>query len=82
MKGKKQRGRPRTRPDDTVVFNAQMSQKAKNRLKALAQIEDRYAYAVLETAFWDFWDRLPDDRRQAADQIARAVEGARQQHDD
>lgn len=66
-----QRGRPRSRPKHLVVFNAQMSPEAKTKLKALAQVENTYAYALLEDAFWRYWEALPRDKRRAAETIAQ-----------
>lgn len=67
-------GRPPTRPKDLVVFTAQMSPQAKRRLKAIAQVEGSYAYTLLEEAFWQFWEQLPDDKRSTAETIAAAIE--------
>ncbi len=69
-------GRPRTRQPDLLVFNTQMSRKAKLRLKALAQLEDKAAYIVLEDAFWYRWKDLPEATRGAAELIASTVEQA------
>lgn len=76
MKSRKP-GRPRSRPEDLVFFNAQMSAKARDRLKALAQIEGKHAYVVLEEAFWSSWQSLQTDKRKAAELIASTVEKAR-----
>ena len=56
------------------MFNTQMSRKAKLRLKALAQLEDKAAYLVLEDAFWHRWEDLPEAVRSAAELIASTVE--------
>jgi hypothetical protein len=66
-----QRGRPPSRPKDLVVFNAQLTAEAKAKLKALAQVEHTYAYSLLENAFWQLWERLPEDKRRAAEIVAR-----------
>ncbi|MEM7480005.1 MAG: hypothetical protein AAF481_02430 [Acidobacteriota bacterium] len=71
-------GRPRTRSEDIVVFNAQLTSRARNRLKALAQVEDDYAYKILESAFWSMWESLPPRRREAAEKIAKALESIRE----
>lgn len=70
-------GRPRSRPEDLVVFNAQMSAAAKDRLKAIAHLEGTHAYALLEEAFWRWWQSLPKNRRERAEMIAAAVAEAR-----
>jgi len=68
-------GRPTSRPKDLVTFTALMSPRAKQRLKALAQL-------VLETAFWEFWEQLPKNKRTAAETIATAIEAAKPSDDD
>ena len=80
MKSKKP-GRPRSRPDDLVVFNAQMTTKAKERLKALAQVEGKHAYTLLEDGFWQFWESLEDDKRSAAEQIVSILEKSRDERE-
>lgn len=75
---KKRPGRPSTRPPDLVVFNAQLTERAKARLQALAQLEGRPAYAVLEEAFWLRWESLPAQRRKEAETIASTIERARE----
>lgn len=72
-------GRPRSRPADLVVFNAQMTADARDRLKAMAHLEGTHAYALLEEAFWRWWRSLPTDRRAAAEMVAKAVAAARGQ---
>ncbi len=74
-------GRPPSRPKDLVAFTALMSPRAKQRLKALAQLEHNHAYALLEVAFWEFWEQLPRDRRSAAEMIAAAIEDAKPRND-
>jgi len=69
-------GRPTSRPKDLVTFTALMSPRAKQRLKALAQLEHNHAYALLETAFWKLWEQLPKNKRAAAETIATAIETA------
>ena len=54
-----------------MVFNAQLTAEAKAKLKALAQVEHTYAYSLLENAFWQLWDRLPEDKRRAAEMVAQ-----------
>jgi len=80
MEGKP--GRPRSRPTDLVVFNAQMTADAKDRLKAIAHLEGTHAYALLEEAFWEWWQALPESRRDRAELIAKAVAEARRTQDD
>lgn len=70
-------GRPRTRPPDLEIFNTQITPRAKARLMALAKVDGTYAYAILEDAFWQVWEALPNDRREAAEVIAQAVEANR-----
>ena len=70
-------GRPPTRSEDLVFFNAQMTTKARDRLKALAQIEGKHAYVLLEEAFWSNWQVLDAGKRKAAELIASTVEKAR-----
>ncbi|MDY7092824.1 MAG: hypothetical protein SX243_07620 [Acidobacteriota bacterium] len=53
------------------MFNAQLTAEAKAKLKALAQVEHTYAYSLLENAFWQLWDRLPEDKRRAAEIVAQ-----------
>jgi len=67
-------GRPRTRPPDLLVFNTQMTRKAKARLKALAQLEGAAAYRVLEDAFWHRWKDLSESKRDSAELIASTIE--------
>lgn len=70
-------GRPRTRAADLVVFNAQMSRRAKRRLQALAQLDGTSASMWLEEAFWARWGKLSGEKREAAETIAAAIERAR-----
>lgn len=74
MKRKKKVGRPRTQRPDMQVFNAQMTPEGKARLMALAQIEGKHAYALLEAAFWDRWKSLPAAKRKKAETIASILE--------
>lgn len=74
---KRSPGRPRSRPENLVVFNALLTEEAKDRLKALSQLEGTYAYTILEQAFWERWKSLPSGRREAAEMIASAIESAR-----
>jgi len=53
-----------------------MSPQAKLRLKALAQLERKAAYLVLEDSFWHRWDDLPEATRSAAELIASTIEHA------
>ncbi len=76
MKKKRRVGRPRTRQPDLLVFNTQMTAKAKTRLKALAQLEGIPSYILLEKAFWQCWESLSPDRREGAEQIASIIEDA------
>ena len=45
---------------------------------ALAQIRDTNAYEVMEQAFWDLWNGLPESEKAAADSLAQLVEKARE----
>lgn len=76
MKKKKRIGRPRTRQPGLLVFNTQMTPKAKARLKALAQINGASAYIVLEEAFWQCWNSLSEEKRDCAELIASTIEQA------
>lgn len=67
-------GRPRTRPEGMLIFNALITPEAKARLKALAEIEETYAYRLLEDAFWDRWNNLPEEKRLKAEALAEGIE--------
>ncbi len=79
---KKKRGRPPTKPPDLQAFKALMTPRAKETLRALSQIEGKHGYELLETAFWDFVQRLPEDKRQAAEAIAQMVVDSRAKVDE
>lgn len=78
---KRSAGRPRTRPVELVIFTAQMTPNAKDRLKAIAHLEGTHAYTLLEEAFWQWWRALPENRRERAEVIAKTVAEARQEED-
>jgi hypothetical protein len=52
-----------------VVFTTRLTAGAKDRLLAIAQVRSEAAYTLLEQAFWSWWEDLPADDRQAAEQI-------------
>ena len=79
---KKKRGRPPTRPPDLETFKALMTPKAKTTLRALSEIEGQHGYQLLEAAFWDFFSRLPKDKRQAAETVAEMIMTARAKRDE
>lgn len=64
-----------------MIFTAQMTSSAKDRLKAIAHLEETHAYALLEEAFWQWWGELPENRRERAERIAEAVAEARREGD-
>lgn len=76
---KKKRGRPPSRPPGLEPFKTLMTVKAKTTLKALSDLEGKHGYELLETAFWQFFRQLPEDRQKAAEAISRMVVRARQQ---
>ncbi len=79
---KKKRGRPKTKPPGIETFKTQITPKAKLTLKALTQIEGRHGYELLEVAFWDFFSRLPKEKREAAELMAQMVADARAKADE
>lgn len=70
-------GRPRSRPLGMVPLTVLLSPRAKRRAKALAQVQGRPTYQVMESAFWSLWKSLPEDKRDAAEAIAALIEEAR-----
>jgi predicted transcriptional regulator len=70
-------GRPK-RGANLEPFTARLTPEAKRRLMALAQIRDTNAYEVMEQAFWDLWNGLPESEKAAADSLAQLVEKARE----
>jgi len=70
-------GRPRTQRPDLQPFTARLTPEAKKRLMALSQVTGDPAYELLEQAFWDRWEHLPEGHRRAAEAIVAAVESAR-----
>jgi hypothetical protein len=52
-----------------VVFTTRLTAGAKDRLLAIAQVRSEAAYTLLEQAFWSWWESLPADDRQAAEEI-------------
>ena len=79
---KKKRGRPPTRPHDLEAFKVLLTPKAKRTLKALKEIDGRHGYVLIEAAFWDFFSRLPRDKREAAEAMAEMIEAARAKVDE
>ena len=69
-------GRPK-RGANLEPFTARLTPEAKQRLLALAQIRDTNAYELMEQAFWDLWNGLPEEQREAADALVELVEKAR-----
>ena len=78
----KRMGRPLSRAKDLEPFTAHLSKKAKDRLKALAQVQRRHAYKILEEAFWTHWKSLPERDRVAAETMASALESVRDARSD
>jgi hypothetical protein len=64
----------RPRPADQVMFTIQLSSRAKMRLKALSDVERDHAYALVEKAFWEYWERLPERKRRTAELLAATME--------
>lgn len=72
-------GRPRTRKNGILVsdlptLKARLSPKAKALVLALAELRECPAYALLEEAFWEHWERLPREQREAAERLAKKTE--------
>jgi hypothetical protein len=55
-------------------FSARFGYSAKTRLDALAHLTHKPVNALLEEAFWTYWDALPESDREGAEAIAQAVE--------
>lgn len=69
-------GRPPKLVDGLAVgqlatFSTRMTPTTKARLLALSAATKTPAYALLEAAFFDLWQTLPDDQRRAAEQRMR-----------
>lgn len=56
------------------MFTIQLSSRAKMRLKALSDVERDHAYVLVEKAFWEYWERLPERKRQTAELLASTME--------
>ena len=54
-------GRPRTADPSLVKASAYLTPKAKAYLDAMAEMTHHTAYAVLERAFWYYWEHLPSE---------------------
>lgn len=62
---------------ERVGFPARLTREAKDRLLALVQIREQPAYELLELGFWQLWESLPPEEREAAETIAATVARAR-----
>ncbi|MEM7482375.1 MAG: hypothetical protein AAF481_14455 [Acidobacteriota bacterium] len=59
-------------------FTMRLTPAAKERLMAISQLEGETAYAILERAFWCWWERdLDGKKREAVERFATAVETLR-----
>ncbi len=70
------KGRPR-RQQDLEVFTARLTPEAKERLMALARLQGKHAYKLLEDAFWTHWQQLPEATRAGAETIISTVQQIR-----
>lgn len=72
-KRKKRGGKPQTEQ-----FTTRLTPRAKDRLKAISQLEEETAYAILEKGFWLWWEtELSPEKRKAAEAFSVAVEKLR-----
>jgi len=60
--------------EQLVSHTGKLTARAKCRLDALADVKGTHAYIVLETAFWAYWEGLPESERNDAETIARIKE--------
>jgi hypothetical protein len=49
------------REEKTVSFTTQLTPRAKAYLGFMADMTHQTSYAVLERAFWYYWEHLPDE---------------------
>jgi len=54
------------------TFTTRLTPRAKARLKAVSELTDTPAYAILEAAWWEHWATLPADVQKAAEEIVEA----------
>jgi hypothetical protein len=57
-----------------LPFSARFTPSAKGRLEALAFSTKEHAYVILEKAFWEYWENLPEPVKSKAERIAAEVE--------
>lgn len=70
--GKKRK--KRGEKEETEQFTTRLTPRAKDRLKAVAQLGEETAYAILEGAFWHYWNTaLSKEKRDAAEAFSVAM---------
>ncbi len=71
------RGRPPSRIGD-VVMPVRLTHEMHDRLKALAELEGRPAYQLLQAAFAQYWEGLPKEARTPAKKLSHLLRQARE----
>lgn len=77
-KPKRKIGRPRTVPEDAQKFSISLRALTKRRLTAMAKVEGCTGYEIIERALQAAWKAMPEEKRFAAETLARALEQAEQ----
>ena len=71
------RGRPPSKIGD-VVTPVRLTHQMHDRLKALAELEGRPAYQLVQTALDRYWDALPEETRVPAQKLSDLLRKARE----